>query len=522
MTRYRLFRYRKDEAWKLATVLAGFISAVVIFAVDAFTQINGAVAGLYVVPMLLLAEALSRRAIMITALTFATAAIAALIISHGSNFDFPTVLRLAVSLAAIGITYALLHRNHQARQQLLSTNAALLRSEARYRTIFDNTRVALWERDYSALHRHVSHLQAAGVTDIREYAAANPGFVQECLKLVATTSANSAALELLGPNSGKSSPGNFDRFFRPDDDSFLFAIEAICNDQRFLEMEATMISDMGERRQVLLSISVPENASSYDRVVVSMIDLTQRNEAQKAREEAKADLTLASRAAMVGALTASLAHELNQPLGAIVVNSRTLMRWLDKDPPDYASAYRTAERMERDSRRASEIIRNTREHLSHGNRLYRQTKLADLIGDTLAILDQDLDRQNTEVKFTAAPGVPDVHVVRIEIQQILINLIANALQAMEGMDRAMIWINLGIAHAGEVYIVIRDNGPGLPEHMLTRIATPFFTTKETGMGLGLSVCQSLVEAHGGTLKATNNPEGGARFEMTLQVEPING
>lgn len=502
--------------------LAALISAICIFLVDSLTSINGAVAALYVVPMLLLAEVLTARGIVVAALLFGAAGITALLVSHGTDIDFPTVLRLGVSLAAIGITYALLCRNLRAKEQLLTANDALRQSEARYRTIFDNTRVALWERDYSTLYRHLMLLKADGVIDIRRHAVENPGFVKECLKFVGTTSANSAALELLGPSSGKSGPGNFDRFFLADDHSFLCAIEAIFNHQRLLEVEATMVSDSDERRRVLLSISVPEEVSNYDRVVVSMIDLTQRNEAQKALEEARTNLTLASRAAMAGALTASLAHELNQPLGAIVVNSKTLMRWLDKDPPDLAAAYRTAERMERDSRRASDIIRNTREHLTQGRRLYQKTNLPALLRDTLTILEQDLERQRTGVRITAAPGLPDVHVVRIEIQQVLINLMANALQAMEGMANARIWVNLGIARAGEVYVVIRDNGPGLPDDVLARIATPFFTTKESGMGLGLSICQSLIEAHGGSLTATNSADGGARFEMTLQVGPFDG
>ncbi|WJH41497.1 ATP-binding protein [Aliirhizobium terrae] len=522
MTGFRLHLHRSGTAWETLGVLAAATIAVCIFLVDALTSINGAIAGLYVVPMLLLAEILTRTGIIAAASTFAVAGFVALLVSHGTDIDFPTILRLSVSLAAIAITAALLLRNHDAKQQLITSNASLRQSEARYRSIFDNTSVALWERDYSGLNAHLKSLKANGITDIREYALSNPGFVQRCLKLIGTNSANSAALELLGPSCGKSKAGSFDRFFLPDDDTFIFAIEALFHEQSYLEMEATMVSDGGERRRVLLSMSVPEENANYDRVVVSMTDLTHRIEAKKALDEAKADLTLASRAATVGALTASLAHELNQPLGAIVVNSKTLMRWLDKDPPDLASAYKTAERMERDSRRASEIIRNTREHLTKSARFHELTDLHDLLRETLVILEQDLERQHISIKVTSAPGLPQVHIVRIEIQQVLINLITNALQAVEHVANARIAISLGIARAGEVYVAIRDNGPGLPENVLNKLAKPFFTTKIAGMGLGLSICQSLLEAHGGTLHAMNNAEGGACFEMTLKVGPDNG
>ena len=227
---------------------------------------------------------------------------------------------------------------------------------------------------------------------------------------------------------------------------------------------------------------------------------------------------MASRAAAIGTLTASLAHELNQPLGAIAVNSTTLMRWLDKKPPDLQSAYKTAERMERDGKRASEIIKNTRAHLARGKRVLVSTCLDEIIRSTLVILEQELERQRITVRITTAPGLPDIDMVRIEIQQVLINLITNAMQALEHTPNGEIQINVGRANARELYVTIRDNGPGLPQDLIRKLSNPFFTTKQDGLGLGLSICQSLIEAHSGSLFATNQSDGGAKFEARLPLK----
>ncbi len=162
-----------------------------------------------------------------------------------------------------------------------------------------------------------------------------------------------------------------------------------------------------------------------------MVDITQREMAQKALAEAQAELTKASKAATVGAMSASLAHELNQPLGAIVVNSQTLLRWLDREPPDLAAVRRSAERMIRDSQRASEIIQNTRGLLSPSRNRLENVSLDRLIDETMALMEHELQRSGTTVLVDRMPDIPPVSAVKIELQQVLINLMTNAIQAMD-------------------------------------------------------------------------------------------
>lgn len=148
-----------------------------------------------------------------------------------------------------------------------------------------------------------------------------------------------------------------------------------------------------------------------------MVDVTQREMELKALAEAQAELTKASKAAAVGAMSASLSHELNQPLGAIIVNAQTLLRWLDRDPPDLAAARRSAERMIRDGERASDIIQNTRSLLAHTSGKVETFDLDEFIDETLSLLEHELERSGTTV-HVENEATPPITAVRIELQQV--------------------------------------------------------------------------------------------------------
>jgi C4-dicarboxylate-specific signal transduction histidine kinase len=241
-----------------------------------------------------------------------------------------------------------------------------------------------------------------------------------------------------------------------------------------------------------------------------MVDVTQREEARKALADAQAELSRASKAATVGALSASLAHELNQPLGAIAVASQTLIRWLDRTPPDIESAKRSAERILRDSNRASDIFKNTRVIMLPTPKENETVDLASLVNDTLTLMDHDLQREQTDVEVVQKTKLPEVAGIRVEMQQ-----------AMTGSDasKKLVTITLDApADATHVSITVRDTGRGLDADAQQNLFKPFFTTKENGMGIGLSICRSTVEAIGGSLDGHNHPDGGAIFEIKLPKE----
>lgn len=430
----------------LAFGVTAIAAAAGIFCIDTFTEIEGAIAVLYVIVLLLAAEATGRIGLLVMTSLCIGLSIFSYLLTHWHEPDLQTSLRLTVALAALCVTAALLLRNDEARSDLLRTNAALRESEGRNRSIFDLTRVALWERDYSQVRAYLMNLKEQGVTDVKEYARVHPEMVSQCIAMIGIVASNEAAVELLGQKASSGPAGVMTRFISPTNETFLDVLQAILDGARFFEDKAEIMSENGEAKLVLASISFPDDPAAFNRVVVSMVDITQREQARKALTEAQAELTKASRAATVGVLSASLAHELNQPLGAIVVNSQTLLRWLDRDPPDLAAARRSAERMTRDGLRASAIIHNTRCMLSQSERSVEYVDLVSLVTDTLALMEHDLQKRRATIEVVQKAMVRPIPAVKIEMQQVLINLITNAIQAMSAAnsDPRLITIELDV------------------------------------------------------------------------------
>jgi len=522
MNSFRLTRTAAGSALSghdAAIGLIALVLVVTVFSVDTFTSIESAIAALYAIALLLSAEILTRQGVLVATISCAALTAISYVVTHGLADDLPAMLRLAVSMAALFITSALILRNEMSRSALIASNEALKDSELRYRSIFEQSRVVLWERDYSQVRAFLMALKADGVKDLREYVKTHPEIIATCIALIRTIAANKAARELLGTLRDDSATGSMRPHLAANDATFFDLMEAIFTEQRSFEGKGQLFTADGQPKLVLMSMSLPEDPSKFDRVVVGVVDITEREMTQKALLEAQAELTRASRAATVGALSASLAHELNQPLGALVVNAQTMLRWINRDPPDLAAIERSAERMIRDSQRASDIIHNTRSMLSHELRAPDRVDLPELIRETLALMEHDLGREGISVDVSYGTSTKTVSAVRIELQQVLINLITNAIQAMTepNASRRKLLIETDRRDDGFVRVSVRDFGPGLSDEVMAHLFAPFFTTKLSGMGMGLSICRSTMEARGGELLARNHADGGAVFEMIIAM-----
>ena len=235
---------------------------------------------------------------------------------------------------------------------------------------------------------------------------------------------------------------------------------------------------------------------------------------------AQAELARASRAAAVGAVSASIAHEINQPLGAVVMNGQTCLRYLRRDTPDIESAIAAAERVVHEGHRASEIVRQTRELIAKRRTRDERMSLDTLIKETVSLLDRDIETIRAEVTLVLPAQSLWLVGDRVALQQALINLIGNALNAVATQPCGKRRLTIGlILDDNEVLISVHDSGPGIAVEHLHRIFDPFFTTKEGGMGMGLAISRSAIEAHGGTLTVRNEKNGGAIFECKV---PLRG
>jgi C4-dicarboxylate-specific signal transduction histidine kinase len=246
--------------------------------------------------------------------------------------------------------------------------------------------------------------------------------------------------------------------------------------------------------------------------------MSERERAEDALRTAQAGLARVTRVTGMGELAASIAHEVTQPLTGIVTNGNTCLHWLASSPPNVDKAKTTVERIIRDSNRASDVIHNLRTLVKKVPPRQEPVALNDLIYRTLTLVNWELTQYQVEVQTELPLDLPDVLGDRVQLQQLLLNLILNAMEAMSSIaGRArVLTIRSEWREATEtVAIAVRDSGVGLVSSTKERLLDAFFTTKPDGMGMGLSICRTIISAHSGRLSYANNADHGVTFEFTL-------
>jgi C4-dicarboxylate-specific signal transduction histidine kinase len=248
----------------------------------------------------------------------------------------------------------------------------------------------------------------------------------------------------------------------------------------------------------------------------AITDMTERKQSEEALEKAQAELAHVTRVAMVGELTASIAHEVNQPLGAIVNNANACLSWLTANNMEEAQA--SAEMICADGHRAGEIIRRVRALVKKAPTQKDWLDINQIIREVVALAHSELQRNSIALETRLSDAVqPLVFADRIQLQQVILNLIMNAVEAMSEMSdgRRQLLIRTDTDESESIVVAVQDSGPGVKPEDLHRLFTPFYTTKPQGMGMGLAICRSIIEAHGGRLWATANESRGAVFRFTV-------
>jgi PAS domain S-box-containing protein len=247
------------------------------------------------------------------------------------------------------------------------------------------------------------------------------------------------------------------------------------------------------------------------------IDIDERKRAEDHLRDTRIKLSTASKIATVAELSASIAHELNQPLMALLGNAQAAKRWLAANPPDLTETNASIERILRDIRSADETMQRIRALFKSERYEKREESVLDIIRESLRFIHEDPNRRGVRIDLSIEGTLPPICVDRIQIQQVFINLISNAIEATdESANTAKILLRAFVTQEHEVIVQVIDNGTGLEES--EKIFDAFMTTKEKGMGIGLAVSRSIVEAHGGRIWAENNPDrGGATFNVALPV-----
>jgi PAS domain S-box-containing protein len=243
------------------------------------------------------------------------------------------------------------------------------------------------------------------------------------------------------------------------------------------------------------------------------------DQAERALRKAQAELAHVTRVTTLGELTASIAHEINQPLAALIANAEACRSWLDRGPPDLAAARRSVEWIVDDANRAGEVIRRVRALAKKTDTEKTLLDVNELVREAMALVQRELLKNEVSLGMELAPRLPSIYGDRVQLQQVIINLVMNGIEAMQTVgDRARrLVVRTGQDDLGRVWLAVADTGVGISEADSEHVFMPFFTTKSSGMGMGLAICRSIMEAHAGRLSVFRNEEGGATFQFVLPL-----
>ncbi len=284
------------------------------------------------------------------------------------------------------------------------------------------------------------------------------------------------------------------------------------------EAEARLLGKDGQYRWFLIRINpVRDEQGRIIRWYGTRTDIEGRKQAEEGLRQAQAALAHVARLTTIGEMTASIAHEVNQPLSGIVSNGSACLRWLAGDPPNLEEAREAARRIVRDGKRAGEVIAHVRALAKKTDTSVGRLDMNETIREVLALAQDEVKRNRVTIRLVLADDLSPVSGSRVQLQQVVLNLIMNSIEAMsnvEGRPRELI-ITTRNVEADQVRVAIQDSGIGLEPQDMQRIFDAFYTTKAAGMGMGLSISRSIVQKHGGRLWATANDGPGTTFQFTV-------
>ncbi|WP_438397386.1 ATP-binding protein [Caballeronia sp. DA-9] len=248
----------------------------------------------------------------------------------------------------------------------------------------------------------------------------------------------------------------------------------------------------------------------------AVMDVTGTRETEMQLRQTQNELARASRISALGELSASIAHEVGQPLAAIITSGEACLRWLHRDPPNLEEIEGCVSEMTSEGNRAAEIVQRVRKLMKGAPPEHAPVHVNELVEDVVVLTRTEMESHGCCLVLHLEPRSLVVMGDRVQLQQLLINIIINGLQSMAAVpDKHRLTLSSLTDVDGNVVFAVSDNGPGISDANLPRLFDAFFTTRSTGMGMGLAICSSIIEAHGGHISASNNPEGGATFYVTL-------
>jgi PAS domain S-box-containing protein len=392
---------------------------------------------------------------------------------------------------------------------------ALRLSEYRYRNMFEAMAVAFWEVDFTEVGSMLIALLESGVTDLRRHLMADRAFVRATMERAIVLDLNSNGLSLFGATARETIVGKSVAAFWPQESEpvYIDSLVATMSRQPHVISETRLNRIDDDPVDVLFTVSLSQDNRRRGIMLIGVVDISARKCAEEAVRQIQGEFAHAARISMLGELTASIAHEVNQPLAAIATSGAASLRWLAAETPNLDEVRDLAKRTVADAQRAAAIISRIRAMAERRDPERLTLSLNALVEDAITFLSHELAANEVVLDLRLETDLPDLIVDRTQMQQVIVNLAVNAMQAMTASDHRLLTLITSRVDDGRVYLSVEDTGHGLPDEV-SKLFDGFYTTKATGMGMGLAICRSIVEAHGGAIIAANG-DVGARFTVFL-------
>ena len=446
----------------------------------------------------------------------------------GDGKDFSHEYRLLMPDGSVRYVHAMAHAGQDASGNTEFVGAvtnvtatkqayeALERSEQRYRRLFHHMPVALLEVNVRARLELLKGLRDEGVEDVVAYLDQNPDFFRRVLDAGTVEDANQRAVQMLGARDISQLIGSSPSFYWGESPAtFRRSLESRFRGELRFQEEARFTTLDGRTVDVLITIARSEAGMN----LVGLIDISERVRAQEMLQRAQADLAHVTRVTTLGELTASIAHEVNQPLAAIVTNGEVCLRWLDREVPDLAEVRGAVVDVISNGRRAGEIVRRLRALSERTETQKVAVNINDAISEVIPLVQHEVLSHRVSLRLVLEPTLPAVLGDRVQLQQVILNLIVNGMEAMTTVsDRPReLVVRSQLDDDGQVLVAVEDSGIGIDPQNAKQLFNAFFTTKPSGMGMGLSICRSIVENHGGKLWMSPRTAHGTTFRFTVPI-----
>jgi two-component system, LuxR family, sensor kinase FixL len=463
--------------WPASRFIAGTL-AIIIFAIDTFKPFHIAIAVLYVIVVLMAANFLRRRGVILVSLACVALTVLSFMLEHGYSDGGEPIGRCLVSLTAIGITTILALERQRSEDVRRRSETYLAEAQRLSRTGSFSWKIATEEQYWS----------------------------EETFRILEYDVAMKPTLGLVL------------RRIHPDDASVVQqGIERARSGEQNIDVTHRLLMPDGSVKHIRAWGHPARDVAGNVEYVGALMDITAAKQAEEALQEAQASLAHVTRVTTLGELTASIAHEVNQPLAAIVTNGDAGLRWLNREVPQLDEVRSAIERMIDSAKHASEVIARLRALSRKSTSEKIRLDINEVVNEVLALIRREISVHQVWVRLDLASSLPSVFGDRVQLQQVIMNLLVNGIQAMALVDdrpRELL-IRSRVHNSEQVLVEVRDSGIGIDTENAGRLFNPFFTTKADGMGMGLSICRSIIEAHGGRIWASPNAGPGTIFQFTL-------